>query len=91
VTIVSCPRCGRNSFDTLAFSARWLPRLYALDRNLTVAIMGCVVNGPGEAGHADLGITGAADRVLLFRRGKVIRTMDAGEADSVFGEELEKL
>jgi (E)-4-hydroxy-3-methylbut-2-enyl-diphosphate synthase len=91
VAIVSCPRCGRNSFDTLAFSARWLPRLYTLNRELTVAIMGCVVNGPGEARHADLGITGAGNKVLLFRRGKVIRTIDAGEADSAFGEELDKL
>jgi (E)-4-hydroxy-3-methylbut-2-enyl-diphosphate synthase len=91
VTIISCPRCGRNSFDTLAFSARWLPRLYALNRDLTVAIMGCVVNGPGEARHADLGITGAADRVLVFRHGKVIRTVSPEEAGQAFGEELEKL
>jgi (E)-4-hydroxy-3-methylbut-2-enyl-diphosphate synthase len=91
VTIISCPRCGRNSFDTLSFSARWLPRLYTLDRDLTVAIMGCVVNGPGEARHADLGITGAGNKVLLFRQGKVIRTIDAGEADAAFEEELEKL
>jgi (E)-4-hydroxy-3-methylbut-2-enyl-diphosphate synthase len=91
VAIVSCPRCGRNSFDTLAFSARWLPRLYALDRDLTVAIMGCVVNGPGEARHADLGITGAADRVLVFRHGKVIRTVSPEDAGQAFEEELEKL
>ncbi|MDR1618146.1 MAG: flavodoxin-dependent (E)-4-hydroxy-3-methylbut-2-enyl-diphosphate synthase, partial [Treponema sp.] len=91
VTIVSCPRCGRNSFDTHAFTERWLARLYALDRELTVAVMGCVVNGPGEARHADLGITGAGDRALLFRRGKVLRAIDAPEADAAFGEELERL
>jgi (E)-4-hydroxy-3-methylbut-2-enyl-diphosphate synthase len=91
VTIVSCPRCGRNSFDTHAFTERWLPRLYALDRELTVAIMGCVVNGPGEARHADLGITGAGNRALLFRRGKALRAIDAPEADAAFGEELERL
>jgi (E)-4-hydroxy-3-methylbut-2-enyl-diphosphate synthase len=91
VTIVSCPRCGRHGFDTHGFTARWLERLYGLERNLTVAIMGCVVNGPEEAKHADLGITGAGDKVLIFRRGAVIRTIAAAEADAAFAEELEKL
>jgi (E)-4-hydroxy-3-methylbut-2-enyl-diphosphate synthase len=91
VTIVSCPRCGRNSFDTHAFTEKWQAALYSLDKDITVAVMGCVVNGPGEARHADLGITGAGDKVLLFRRGQVIRTISASEADAVFKEELEKL
>jgi (E)-4-hydroxy-3-methylbut-2-enyl-diphosphate synthase len=89
--IVSCPRCGRNSFDTHGFTGRWLSRLYSLPKNGTVAIMGCVVNGPGEARDADLGITGAGDKVLLFRRGVVIRTLSLEEADTAFAEELEKL
>ena len=91
VRIVSCPRCGRSGFDTHGFTERWKSRLYAVDKNITVAIMGCVVNGPGEASHADLGITGAGDKVLIFRKGKVIRTIDAAEADAAFGEELEKI
>nr|WP_148257913.1 (E)-4-hydroxy-3-methylbut-2-enyl-diphosphate synthase [Leadbettera azotonutricia] len=91
VRIVSCPRCGRNGFDTHGFTARWLNRLYSLDKDITVAIMGCVVNGPGEARHADLGITGAGDKVLIFRRGEVIRTINAAEADGAFEEELKKL
>jgi (E)-4-hydroxy-3-methylbut-2-enyl-diphosphate synthase len=91
VTLVSCPRCGRSGFDTHGFTARWQNRLYALDKSLTVAVMGCAVNGPGEARHADLGITGAGNRVLIFRQGKVIRTIDAAEADRAFAEELEKL
>jgi (E)-4-hydroxy-3-methylbut-2-enyl-diphosphate synthase len=91
VTVISCPRCGRNSFDTHGFTRRWMDRLYALDKNLTVAVMGCPVNGPGEGRHADLGITGVGDKVLLFRRGEVIRTVDAAEADKAFAEELEHL
>jgi (E)-4-hydroxy-3-methylbut-2-enyl-diphosphate synthase len=91
VVMVSCPRCGRNGFDTHGFTRRWQERLYALDKDITVAIMGCAVNGPGEARHADLGITGAGNRVRIFRRGRVIRTIDAAEADVAFGEELEKL
>ncbi|MDR0731498.1 MAG: (E)-4-hydroxy-3-methylbut-2-enyl-diphosphate synthase [Treponema sp.] len=91
VSIVSCPRCGRNSFDTHGFTARWLSRLYSLPKHATVAIMGCIVNGPGEAREADLGITGAGDKILLFRHGAVIRTVRADEADAAFLEELEKL
>jgi (E)-4-hydroxy-3-methylbut-2-enyl-diphosphate synthase len=91
VNIVSCPRCGRNSFDTHGFTERWQSALYALDKDITVAVMGCAVNGPGEARHADLGITGAGDKALLFRKGAMLRTIAASEADKAFGEELEKL
>jgi (E)-4-hydroxy-3-methylbut-2-enyl-diphosphate synthase len=90
VVIISCPRCGRNGFDTHGFTGRWQNRLYSMDKNLTVAIMGCAVNGPGEARHADLGITGAGEKVLIFRRGEVIRTIDAADADKAFEEELLK-
>jgi (E)-4-hydroxy-3-methylbut-2-enyl-diphosphate synthase len=68
-----------------------------MDKNITVAVMGCAVNGPGEARHADLGITGAGNKVLLFRHGKVIRTIDAADgdvsaaADLAFREELARL
>jgi (E)-4-hydroxy-3-methylbut-2-enyl-diphosphate synthase len=88
VTVVSCPRCGRHRFDTHGFASRWLPRLYALDRDLTVAIMGCEVNGPEEARHADIGITGSGDKVLIFRRGAVARTVPAEEADAAFAQEM---
>jgi (E)-4-hydroxy-3-methylbut-2-enyl-diphosphate synthase len=91
VEIISCPRCGRNGFDTHGFTERWRDYLYALDKRVTIAIMGCAVNGPGEARHADLGITGAGNRVLIFRRGKVIRTVTSENADAAFREELERL
>jgi (E)-4-hydroxy-3-methylbut-2-enyl-diphosphate synthase len=91
VNIVSCPRCGRHGFDTHGFTARWMPRLYALEKEITVAIMGCEVNGPQEAKNADIGITGVGDKVLIFRKGKIIRTIAAAEADSAFEEELLKL
>ena len=91
VKIVSCPRCGRYGFDTHEFTGRWIKTLYALNKEITVAIMGCEVNGPQEAKHADLGITGAGDKVLIFRHGKVIKTITADQADIAFREELEKL
>ena len=91
VRIVSCPRCGRASFDTHAFLERWTDRLYALRKPIEVAIMGCVVNGPGEARHADIGITGAGDYVLIFRQGEIVRRVPTPEADAAFAEELARL
>ena len=88
IRIVSCPRCGRASFDTHGFTERWADRLYAVKDTLEVAIMGCVVNGPGEARHADIGITGAGDYVLIFRRGEVTRKVTGDEVDVAFAEEL---
>jgi len=58
---------------------------------VTVAVMGCIVNGPGEGKHADLGIAGGGDRVIIFKKGKIVRTIDAKDADKVFREELESL
>jgi (E)-4-hydroxy-3-methylbut-2-enyl-diphosphate synthase len=96
VQLISCPRCGRNGFDTHGFIDRWKERLYALEKPLTIAVMGCAVNGPGEARHADLGITGAGNSILIFRNGKITRTIrisdgNMGEADRAFKEELAKV
>ena len=91
VSVISCPRCGRHSFDTHGFTSRWLPKLYAMEKEITVAIMGCEVNGPEEAKHADIGITGAGEKVLIFKNGKIIKAITQAEADEVFEEELCKL
>lgn len=90
VNIVSCPRCGRASFDTHAFLERAQDWLYRLDRDVTVAVMGCVVNGPGEARHADIGITGAGNTVIIFRKGEIVRRVTPDEAFEAFREELER-
>lgn len=95
VRIVSCPRCGRNGFDVHGFVARWQNELLSMKKDITVAVMGCVVNGPGEGKHADIGITGAGDSVIIFRHGEVVRTVSAAEGpdacDKAFREELSKL
>ncbi len=95
VRIVSCPRCGRNGFDVHGFVSRWQKDLMSLNRDITVAVMGCVVNGPGEGKHADIGITGAGDSVLIFRHGETVRTISVADgfeaADAAFREELERL
>ena len=94
VTIISCPRCGRSGFDTIVFTERWKTRLYSIDNDCTIAIMGCAVNGPEEAKHADLGITGVGNSIIIFRNGKIIKTLlvnNDEEIDKAFGEELQKL
>ena len=91
VKIVSCPRCGRIGFDVISFMKRWENKLLAMDKDITVAIMGCVVNGPGEGRHADIGIAGTADKAIIFKKGKIVRTVDAKDADKVFIEELNSL
>ena len=91
VTIVSCPRCGRIGFDVHAFVDRWQNRLLSMKKDITVAVMGCVVNGPGEGKHADIGIAGGKDKVIIFKKGEIVRTIDAKDADKVFEEELNSL
>ncbi|MGB4585997.1 MAG: flavodoxin-dependent (E)-4-hydroxy-3-methylbut-2-enyl-diphosphate synthase [Rectinemataceae bacterium] len=88
IRIVSCPRCGRASFDTHAFLTRWADKLYSIKAPLQVAIMGCVVNGPGEARHADIGISGAGDYVLIFRKGEDPKRIALADADKAFADEL---
>ncbi|MDY7028380.1 MAG: flavodoxin-dependent (E)-4-hydroxy-3-methylbut-2-enyl-diphosphate synthase [Spirochaetota bacterium] len=89
--IISCPRCGRATFDTHAFVERVTPVLYALEKEVTVAVMGCVVNGPGEASHADLGITGAGKEIILFKHGKILKKVTPEQAYDTFIEELYRL
>ena len=91
VTLVSCPRCGRIGFDVHAFVDRWQNKLLSMKKDITVAVMGCVVNGPGEGKHADIGIAGGKDKIIIFKKGEIVRTIDAKDADKVFEEELNSL
>ena len=59
-----------------------------MDKDITVAVMGCVVNGPGEGQHAEIGIAGGDGRCIIFRKGQIVRTIDEKDADSAFEEEL---
>lgn len=88
VKIVSCPRCGRNGFDVHGFVDRWQQELLSINKDITVAVMGCVVNGPGEGKHADIGITGAGDSVIIFKHGEIVRKISSNDADNAFREEL---
>ncbi len=91
IRIISCPKCGRSSFDTHSFLESVKEELYTLPMDVSVAVMGCTVNGPGEASHADLGITGHGRQIQIFRHGKIIRREDPCSAKEAFLEELRRL
>ena len=73
IEIVSCPTCGRTKIDLISIANQVEPVLEKLDKNIKVAIMGCAVNGPGEAKDADIGIAGGVNEALLFKKGTIIR------------------
>jgi len=71
--LVSCPTCGRTRIDLISLAGQVEERLKAVDKPITVAVMGCVVNGPGEASAADCGIAGGLGEGLLFKKGQIIK------------------
>ena len=73
VRIVSCPSCGRCCIDLISIASEVEKRLAGCRKNITVAVMGCAVNGPGEASHADYGIAGGKGEGILFRKGRILR------------------
>lgn len=91
VNLVSCPKCGRSSFDVQGFLEEVSDVVHSLRRPLTIAVMGCVVNGPGEAKKADLGISGAGKMAILFKGGQILRSVPIEQAAAAFREEVEKL
>ena len=74
VKFVSCPTCGRTEIDLIGLATEVEKRVAGMNRDITVAVMGCVVNGPGEAREADYGIAGGVDRGLIFKKGEVVGT-----------------
>jgi (E)-4-hydroxy-3-methylbut-2-enyl-diphosphate synthase len=91
VELISCPTCGRSEFDVKTFLELVHDYIHTLDKNIRIAVMGCPVNGPGEARHADLGVTGAGSTVLFFKKGSIIRREKFENAVAVFKEEVDKL
>lgn len=72
VKFVSCPTCGRTEIDLISLATEVEKRVRSMPRDITVAVMGCVVNGPGEAREADYGIAGGRDKGIIFKKGKVL-------------------
>ena len=83
--LVSCPTCGRTNIDLLGLAEEVEERLKTVDKPITVAVMGCVVNGPGEARSADVGIAGGDGEGLLFRRGEIVKKVPQSQlVDELF-------
>lgn len=93
LTIISCPTCGRCGIDLAGIAAEVRERLRQrpLARPMTVAVMGCVVNGPGEAEMADVGIAGGAGQGLVFARGKLLRKVKESELVDELMKEIERI
>ena len=90
-TIIACPTCGRVEIDLIPLANAVEEHFQRLGRPITVAVMGCVVNGPGEAREADVGIAGGKGKGVIFRRGEVVRTVAEGEFLAAIIEEGERV
>ena len=88
--LVACPSCGRADVDVIKLANEVDALLKANDKNVKVAVMGCEVNGPGEAKDADVGIAAGAGRAVIFRKGEKVRVVPAEEMLSALMEEVEK-
>ena len=90
-TMVSCPTCGRCEVDLIGLARSVEERLAKMDSPIKVAVMGCVVNGPGEARGADVGIACGKGRGAIFRKGEVVRTVEEKDFLEVLMEEVSKI
>ncbi|HIX31925.1 MAG TPA: flavodoxin-dependent (E)-4-hydroxy-3-methylbut-2-enyl-diphosphate synthase [Firmicutes bacterium] len=91
VNLIACPTCGRTKIDLIAIADEVEHRLEGCTKPITVAVMGCVVNGPGEASAADVGIAGGDGEGLLFRKGQVLRKVPQEHLVDALMDEIEKL
>ena len=89
--LISCPTCGRTKYDMIPIAREVERRLEGCDKQITVAVMGCVVNGPGEASAADVGIAGGQGEGLVFRRGKILYKVPQDKLVDALMDEIEKL
>ncbi|MBR3252085.1 MAG: flavodoxin-dependent (E)-4-hydroxy-3-methylbut-2-enyl-diphosphate synthase [Erysipelotrichaceae bacterium] len=88
--LISCPTCGRLQYDMLPIVRQMEEYLESVNKDITVAIMGCPVNGPLEAKRADIGVAGGKDAAILFKKGQIIRSIPQDDIITVLKEEIEK-
>ncbi|MDO4938657.1 MAG: flavodoxin-dependent (E)-4-hydroxy-3-methylbut-2-enyl-diphosphate synthase [Lachnospiraceae bacterium] len=91
VEVISCPTCGRTQIDLISLANQVTQMVEKYDLDIKVAVMGCGVNGPGEAKEADLGIAGGNGEGMLFKKGEIIRKLPENELLNALKEELDKL
>lgn len=89
--VISCPTCGRCQWNSAALAELVSDKVKNIKKPLKIAVMGCVVNGPGEAAEADIGIAGAKDYCVIFRKGEIVRRVKADKAAQEFLKEIESL
>lgn len=91
VNFVSCPTCGRCQINLIRVAEEVERRLQSVDKPITVAVMGCAVNGPGEAREADVGVAGGKGEGLIFRKGEIVRKVAEDELADALLEEINRL
>ena len=91
IKFVSCPTCGRTKIDLISLAERTEKALRDVKKDITVAVMGCAVNGPGEAREADIGIAGGDGCAILFRKGEIIKKVPEDEILPALLDEIEKI
>lgn len=89
ITVVSCPTCGRTRIDLIKLAGEVEELVRGYDLNIKVAVMGCAVNGPGEAKEADIGIAGGDGEGLLIKKGEIVRKIPEDQMLAVLKEELD--
>lgn len=89
--VVACPTCGRTEYDSIGLAERVEKMVADVKKPLKIAVMGCVVNGPGEARGCDIGIAGNGKHCLIFKKGEIIANVDVKDAEKVFLQEIKKL
>ena len=87
--LVSCPTCGRIQYDMLPIVKEMEAYLDTVNKDITVAIMGCPVNGPQEASRADIGVAGGKDQAILFKKGQIVRSIPQDQIIAVLKQEIE--
>ncbi|AKC63244.1 4-hydroxy-3-methylbut-2-en-1-yl diphosphate synthase [Clostridium sporogenes] len=91
IEFVSCPTCGRTNIDLISIAQEVEKRLLNYNKNIKVAVMGCVVNGPGEAREADIGIAGGKGEGLIFKKGEIIKKVKEEDIIDELIKEIEKM
>lgn len=91
IELISCPTCGRTQIDLISIANEVEQKCKSLNKKLKVAVMGCVVNGPGEAREADIGIAGGKGEGLLFKKGKIIKKIPENELVEQLMREIEMM
>ena len=89
--LISCPTCGRTKINMIPIAEEMEKRLKDVDKNIKVAVMGCAVNGPGEAREADIGVAGGIGEGLIFKKGEIVKKVKEEDIISSLMEEIEKL